>query len=308
MSRPITVITVTYNAAHDVGAMLESLQAPNGLLPAVVAVDNGSRDGTVPLLRAIPDVAVIEQSNTGYAHGINRALARTDRDHDVLVLNPDIVLADGAIARLARVLDDDPSAGIVVPAIEDAGGRLQPSLRREPSVLRTLAEAILGGGRAGRFGERITPDLTAGRQPADWATGAAMLIRAEARQQLGLWDTSFFLYSEETEYCLRARDAGYRVVCEPEAVARHVGGELATNPQLWALRAVNRVRLHRRRHGVLAAGALRAASILFEVRRVMLGDRVSRPALRALLRPDLDLAAVDLTVALGGDPVPMGKA
>ena len=85
----------------------------------------------------------------------------------------------------------------------------------------------------------------------------------------------------------------------------HIGGEMSRNPRLWALRAVNRVRLYGRGHGRVATAAFRLSAILFELRRVLTGDAGSRAALWALTIGDLDTAAVRLTRTLGGDPRPI---
>jgi N-acetylglucosaminyl-diphospho-decaprenol L-rhamnosyltransferase len=305
MSHPIAVVTVTYNSADHVTAMIGSIRdSTQGDVPIIV-VDNGSRDGTCSLLRQFSDVVVTEQSNTGYADGVNRGIELAPDGHDVLVINPDVVVETVCIERLVAALAEHSAAAVVVPALVDTTGRLLPSLRHAPSAWRILAEALLGGRRAGRFGEAFRPTPGAGPQEAEWATGAVMLLRRAALTDVGPWDTSFFLYSEETEFCLRARRAGYRVLCEPRATALHVGGAMGIVPGLWALRAVNRVRLQRRRAGVTAGAAFHLASILFELRRAAMGHRVSRVAVRSLLRRDLDREAVRLTCELGGDPTPM---
>ena len=280
--------------------MLRSVRSqlpPGG--STITVVDNGSRDETPAVAAAEDGVELLRQANTGFAHGVNRGIERSPDGHDVLVLNADLRLQDGCVERLTSVLDDEPKAGVVVPRIVDEAGRVLPSLRREPSVTRTLAEAVVGGRRAGRLGEAYRPG--GGRAVTSWATGAAMLLRREAIEAVGLLDESFFLYSEETEYCLRLRDAGYHVLVEPAAAVLHFGGEMGTRPALWALRAVNRVRLHQRRHPAAQAFAFRLASLLFELRRTLTGDRVSRTALRALLAPDLERSAVRLVAELGGD-------
>lgn len=305
--RRVAVVVVTYNSVDLIARLLDSLPtgSPERPMPVIV-VDNGSRDGTCDLLSARDDVQLVVQGNLGYAHGVNRALQHVPDGHDVLVLNPDVVVGMGAITRMAWVLERHESIGLVVPLIRDGDGRPAPSLRREPSVFRVVAETILGGQYAGRLGERWTP-APAGLQDTAWATGAAMLLRAEALDHVGPLSESFFMYSEETEYCLRLRDAGWRVVCEPEAEMTHIGGDMGSNEHLWALRAVNRVRLHRRRHGRMSAVAMRLASLLFEVRRTLGGRSVSRAAVRALIRPDLDSAASILIREVGGDPTPLRR-
>lgn len=305
-TRPIAVVTVTHNAEAVLPGFLASLsEATSQAKPPIIAVDNGSSDGTRSLLREQEGLILVEQANTGYAHGVNRGMERAPSGHDIMVLNPDTVLGTGLLDRLVAVLEDDPRAGVVVPTLRAPTGEVLPSLHYEPRAWRTLVEAVVGGTRSRRFGEAYRPDPRAGRQTADWATGAAMLLRSEVLDRLGGFDESYFLYSEETELCLRVGDAGYRVVHEPAAIVEHVGGPMAQNPLLWALRAVNRVRLAARRSSSRSTRCLHLASIAFELRRVVTGDGVSRAALRALLHRDLDAVAVEIARKLGADVSPM---
>jgi GT2 family glycosyltransferase len=155
-------------------------------------------------------------------------------------------------------------------------GSLQPSLRRMPTVGRAVIEAVIGGnraGRIGRLGELITdPRAYEQAGPVVWATGAAMLISVPAIRAVGPWDESFLLYSEETEYALRAADLGWSLWYEPDALIEHIGGDSGVNPTLAALLLVNKVKLFRRRRGPLAGAAYYLA--------VLLGGTLSGPRTR----------------------------
>jgi GT2 family glycosyltransferase len=118
----------------------------------------------------------------------------------------------------------------------------------------------------------------------DWASGAAMYITAACLDEVGGFDESFFLYSEETDYMLRARDAGFVVTFVPEARAVHIGGDLMTSADLWSRRTVNRVRLQRRRHGRVSTVSFLGASLTGEGMRAMAGRQTSRRAAADLLR------------------------
>lgn len=131
-------------------------------------------------------------------------------------------------------------------------------------MTRALGEAVIGNRRAGRFprwSELVTDPEAYGRATvADWATGALMALSRDCLDACGAWDESFFLYSEETEYCLRARDRGFATRLEPAASAVHLGGDSQVSPRLWTLLTLNRVRLYRRRHGAAATAAFRGPS------------------------------------------------
>jgi N-acetylglucosaminyl-diphospho-decaprenol L-rhamnosyltransferase len=205
----------------------------------------------------------------------------------VFVTNPDCRLRPGALRRLADALRV-PGRGIAVPRVLNPGGSLQPSLRRTPTVGRAWAEAFLGGGLAGRLGTLgelvMDPRRYEHPGPTSWGTGAAMLLSTQTIRDTGAWDESFFLYSEETEYSLRARDRGHGTWYEPAAVIEHIGGEGITNPQLSALMVVNKVILFRRRHGRPASWAYLAAIVVNESIRALAGRRTSRATTVALLR------------------------
>jgi GT2 family glycosyltransferase len=121
--------------------------------------------------------------------------------------------------------------------------------------------------------------------PAVWATGAAMLISTTALREVGAWDESFFLYSEETEYALRAADRGYALWYEPESIVVHIGGEARVNPALASLVVVNKVKLFRRRHNMVASSAFYAAIFAgVAVRALARRSKVQQASAVALLR------------------------
>jgi N-acetylglucosaminyl-diphospho-decaprenol L-rhamnosyltransferase len=288
----VVVIVVTYNSEDVVAGLIDSLS--NGLEGSawrLVIVDNNSRDATIERVRdSTEDAEIVEMGhNAGYAAAINCALATADARSSVLILNPDVHLAPGCLGALREGLEQ-PGVGITVPRLHDLNGNLSYSLRREPTVRRALVDAVLGPmsrGRLSRWSETVTGKERYGRRTvADWATGAVMLISAECLDQCGRWDESFFLYSEETDFCLRARDLGFRTVLAPSAQAAHLGGESRVSPQLWALLVVNRVRLYRRRHSLSATVVFWFVAVLREASRAAMGRTASRQSLMTLLSPE----------------------
>jgi N-acetylglucosaminyl-diphospho-decaprenol L-rhamnosyltransferase len=283
----IAVVVVTWNSSKALPGLVESLPAGlSGLRHQVLVVDNDSADDTVELARRLaPHCTVVQTGrNAGYAAGINAGVAAADAYDAVLVLNPDIRLSPGSVRTLYDELAGD--VGITVPLIRHDDATLAYSLRRAPSIPRAFGEAVLGQ-RAGRYpllGETVV-DEAAYREPGqtDWATGAAMLISARCWAATGDWDESFFLYSEETEYALRARDQGFVTRFVPSAEVTHLGGESRVSPMLWSLLTVNRVKLYRKRHTAAAAAVFWSAIMLRESSRALLGQPRSRRAVAALL-------------------------
>jgi GT2 family glycosyltransferase len=284
----VAVVVVTWNSANQLPGLLESLDAGMaGLTHQLIVVDNDSADDCVALAqRLAPHCRVVQTGhNAGYSAGLNAGVAVADPFDAVLVLNPDIRLSPGCAARLYQELGD--GVGITVPLIRHADGMVALSQRREPTIPRVLGEAVLGqrAGRVAYLGETVV-DEAAYRQPqvTDWATGAAMMMSAKCLAACGPWDESFFLYSEETDFALRARDHGYRTRFVPAAEMTHLGGESRVSPRLWSLLAVNRVRLYRKRHSWPAAAVFWAILLLRESSRALLGQARSRRATIALLR------------------------
>lgn len=289
----IAVAVVTHDSEDVLPGLLDSLPAALSGVPdwRLVVADNASTDRSVDLVRRrVPDALVVHLgTNRGYAAGVNACAAAVPDATAVLVVNPDVRLEPGAVAALvatARL----PGVGIAVPRLVGTDGRLAYSLRRTPTVARAFGEALLGGGRAGRYAalSEVVTDPAVYRRPSrsDWASGAAMLVTARCLREVGPWDESFFLYSEETDFALRAGDAGFAVQLAPDAQAVHVGGESHVSPRLWSLLAANRVRLFARRNGPVRTIAFWAAVTVGEALRAApaTGGLPHRAALRTLLR------------------------
>ncbi|MEU8839157.1 glycosyltransferase family 2 protein [Streptomyces roseus] len=297
---PVAVLVVTWNSARVLPEFLASLpQGMAGLDWRLVVADNDSADDTVDVVRELAPAATVVQTgrNAGYAAGVNAALRAAagwqEGFRAALVCNPDIRMRSGCAALLVDALDAPLSGGrrvgISVPLLYEEDGTRQHSLRRESRVTRALGEAVIGNRRAGRFprwSELVTDPAAYGRSTvADWATGALMALSRDCLDACGAWDESFFLYSEETEYCLRAGDHGFVTRLEPAASAVHLGGDSQVSPRLWTLLTLNRVRLYGRRHGPAATAAFRGAVLLRETSRAALGRPASRAAARALASP-----------------------
>lgn len=286
----VTIIVVTYNSEHDLLGFFEAL--PEGLVGVrkaeVVVADNASSDRSAEVVNELwPEATVVRMGrNAGYAAGINAAVTAAELSDAILVMNADIRLEERSVARLIETLRK-PTIGIAVPRLVDGDGELLRSLRREPTVSRALGEAVLGGRLAGMYpalGEVIEDKESYDvATEADWASGCAMLISRACWDTIGPWDESLFLYAEDTEYSLRARDHGFRLELAPEATAVHLVGESHQVPRLWAMSVWNRYRLFRRRHGPLGSVAFRAALMLNEALRAYRRP-VHRAGLAALVR------------------------
>src|SRR5262249_2250248 len=157
-----------------------------------------------------------------------------------------------AITRLFDAITDD-SIGAVVPLMLEEDGATNPSLRREPSLIRAIGDAFLGNkirARPAFTSEHdFRPASYVEAHDVDWAGGAALLVPGVVAREVGKWWDEFFNYSEEIDYFRRIRETGRRIRFEPSAVVRHRGGGSGRSPELAALMAVNRIRYIKRYHG-----------------------------------------------------------
>lgn len=289
----VAVVVVTYNSAAVLPGLLSSLDdGLRGLSWHLTVADNASADDSVAVARRmVPGSRIVQTGrNAGYAAAFNAAVRGAEPYDAVLLLNPDVRLSAGSVATLVARLGGDGAqrVGIAVPRILDEDGGVALSLRREPTVSRALGEALLGqrAGRIAGLGEKVVDrDAYFRDGTADWATGAVMLISRACLESCGPWEERFFLYSEETEFALRARDHGFLTALVADAEVVHIGGESRVSPALWSLLTVNRVRLFRMRHSRPATALFWSVVLLREASRAALGHPRSRRAVAALVRP-----------------------
>ncbi len=217
----VSVVVVTYNALPWLEQALESVRSYE-----TIVVDHGSSDGTVAFVRErFPEVAIVEQENRGLAYGWNAGVERTSGRY-VLLLNSDAWLDEGAVEALAAFADANPSAAVVGPRLRYPDGRLQRSVRGFPTLWRLATEffylrklapgtGALNAFYAGGFDH-------ASVREAEVLMGAVWLVRRSAIAEVGPADDAFFLFSEETDWAFRFRQAGWKLLFFPDAGATHV--------------------------------------------------------------------------------------
>jgi N-acetylglucosaminyl-diphospho-decaprenol L-rhamnosyltransferase len=222
-SSDVAAVVVTYNALAYLERCLESVAGHE-----TVVVDHGSTDGTLELVRErFPSVRLVEQENRGLAAGWNRGIGETTGRY-VLLLNSDAWMKDGAVARLGAFADEHPDAAVVGPRLLNPDGTLQPSVRAFPTMWRLTTEYFglrklaphtraLNEFYGGGFDHESTREV-------DFVKAACLLVRRSAIEEVGPADESFFLFSEEVDWCYRFRQSGWKVFFFPGAEVTHVGG------------------------------------------------------------------------------------
>jgi GT2 family glycosyltransferase len=239
----VSVVVVTWNALPWVERALESVRGNE-----TIVVDHGSTDGTVELVRErFPDVRLIQQENKGLGGGSNAGMRVASGDW-FLLLNADAWATAGALERLVAFAEGHPEAAVVGPKLRFPDGRLQRSVRGFPTLWRLATEYLFLRKLAPRsralnafYGDGFRYDRPL---EAEFLMGAVLLVRREAADTVGLFDEDFFMFSEETDWCYRFRQAGWKVLFTPDAEFVHVGG--ASTRQNWSPMFREQVRGHLR--------------------------------------------------------------
>ncbi|HYC30790.1 MAG TPA: glycosyltransferase family 2 protein [Gemmatimonadales bacterium] len=266
----------------------------------VVVVDNGSSDGSIPMVREeFPGVRLeVLDENPGYGAASNVAFTRCSAEY-VLLLNSDTELRPGALEALVAHLDRCPRAGIVGPRLLNPDGSLQKSTFPFPSPLvpfvkrRPLADLVgLVPGLRDAFVGAWAHDHT---RRVPWVLGAALAIRRAAFEQVGGFDESYVMYYEEVDLCYRLRRAGWETHFTPATEVVHVGGASTSQrrPAMLARLGVSAVQFHRSHHRGLtrvAAIGLVRGTLRYRFCRDWLAHHLARH------EPDRRLAGENLAV------------
>jgi len=261
----------------------------------VIVVDNASSDGSTVMLEAVfPWVRLVaSHENLGFTGGNNLAIPLT-RGRYILLLNPDTEVIGSALAALTACMKDHPEIGVLGPELRYGDGSRQSSRRRFPTFGMALFESTPLAwhwpnnpwARRYHMDDVPVPSAESGEtQPVDWVVGAALLVRRQALEQVGGFDEGYFMYSEELDWCRRAKTAGWQVAYFPGAqVVHHEGKSSEQGVAARHIRFQNsKVRYFRKVHGAPAAWVLRM-SIL-----AMFSIEWGLEAVKKLLgsRPDL---------------------
>jgi N-acetylglucosaminyl-diphospho-decaprenol L-rhamnosyltransferase len=234
----IAIVIVNFRTPELIRQCLASLKLERRLLPKleVTVVDGGSGDGSVAKLEhsiASPDfhnwVSLLPLSvNGGFGWANNQAILRLLQSNSppefIHMLNPDTIVEEGSVARLAEYLMGHPRAAVVGSQLLEIDGSLSGSAFHFPSVRGEFAR----GARTGLLDALLkvpSVEIVASEaRQVDWVTGASFMVRSEALREVGLFDEGFFLYHEEVELMWRLHRAGWGIAIEPRSRVRHVGG------------------------------------------------------------------------------------
>ena len=271
MKNPVdlSIIIVSWNVRVLLANCLASVMAGQGELKIqTIVVDNGSTDGSPAMVREqFPHVVLIARAdNVGFPKGNNLGLAVATGRH-LMLLNPDTVILGEALPALVRYLDNNPQVGVVAPQLLNPDGSVQSSRRRFPTLVTGLVEST--------WVERFAPSHiladyylldqpTNETQAVDWATGAALMARGRAVEQIGGLDEGYFMYSEELDWCKRFKEGNWQITYLPMAQITHYVGK--SSEQAVTARHINfnraKLRYFKKHHGRMPAFILRVTLLL----------------------------------------------
>jgi GT2 family glycosyltransferase len=234
----IAVVVVTYRCAALTLKSLASVEAErttSGIRIRAIVVDNASGD-VKELAAAIQAnnwsswVTLVEAPrNGGFAYGNNLGLQRaysSGAPTYVYLLNPDAEVRPGAIASLARFLEAHPHVGITGSSFETLDGSDWPFAFRFPGLMSELLHGMEIGALMRRFDHwLVARPMSRSAQPTDWVSGASMMIRPSVLARIGGMDENYFLYFEETDFCYRAKQAGFSTWYVPDSRVMHIMGQ-----------------------------------------------------------------------------------
>jgi GT2 family glycosyltransferase len=237
----LAAVIVNYNAGPELASALQSIADEMGSRGwEAVIVDNASIDGSSDLASVFaPHARVVRNAiNVGFGRGINQGVAASTAPF-ILIMNPDCRLEPGALATMGAELDRRQRCAIVGPRVLDPDGSEQGSARGDPDMLTGLF------GRTGLM-RNLLPSSSVSRRnvvsngdsaTVDWVSGACMLVRRAAFDEVGGFDARYFLYWEDADLCRRLRASGHEIRFVPAATAVHRVGHSSKTARAASIKA-----------------------------------------------------------------------
>lgn len=233
MTQPVLSICIVSNQVRDLlKDCLDSIaQDPPAFSYEIIVVDNGSKDGTIEMLREdYPMVRWLQNpKDLGYTLPMNQALKMSSGDF-LMQLNPDTLIKPGAFDCLINFMQAHSEAGICTPKVLNRDGTLQKQCRRSAARPWDTLTYFTGLSRrfpkSRRFAGYLMTYLDENEvNEVEAVSGSCMLIRRAVIDQIGYLDEAFFAYQEDTDFCFRTREAGWKIYYVPQAEIIHYGGQ-----------------------------------------------------------------------------------
>lgn len=232
MSKPrVSIVVVNWKTPRLLAGALRSVLADrNSTQFEIFVVDNNSGDGSVEMLRRdFPSVITLANNrNLGFAVACNQVIPEAKGDY-VLLLNPDTVVVDEAVSKLADYLDENPNCAAIGPKVLNPDGTLQLACRRSfptPEAafyrLTYLSRIFPNNPVFARYNlTNADPDM---ELEVDALSGSCMMVRKSCIDKIGLLDEDIFMFGEDIDWCWRLKQCGWSVRYLPSAVVYHYHG------------------------------------------------------------------------------------
>lgn len=273
----ISIIIVNWNVKDLLDKCLASLTSgtlaigvPHDHLPIIetIVVDSGSDDGSVEMIQQkYPSVRLLPQAeNIGFTRGNNIGFREAQGNY-LLLLNPDTEVIDDAIEKVWRYANSHPEVGIIGAHTLNTDGSHQSTRRSFPTLATGIFESTWLSAYAPQSVDthyRMLETDDGDVIQVDWVQGSFMLVRRKVYEQIGGLDEGYVMYSEEMDWCKRAKDAGWQVIYHGEAFITHHGGQ--SSGQVVAFKQIqfhtSKLRYFRKHHGYLSYIILRIIILL----------------------------------------------
>ncbi len=234
----LEIVIVNHNSTDDLLLCLQSIYDSLGDISAKVFIQDNASDDDVDRLRSKFPQAIVSKNreNIGFARAVNKGLVQGAAPYVVLI-NPDTIVREGCFETILEYMEKNADIGVVGPRILNMDGTIQGSARAFPTPFTGLfgRNTVLTKWfpnnsitRANMFTSR-----SHGKTPmdVDWVSGACMVVRRRAIENVGLMDARFFLYWEDADWCKRMWQKGWKVVYHPiPTVVHSVGTSSSTKP------------------------------------------------------------------------------
>ncbi len=229
MDKTLSIVIITRNTKDLVTNLIDSIAKDCFLsahLREIIIVDNGSDDGTREAFEARgPGLCYLRnESNCGFAAAVNRGWKKA-KGAFVLFLNSDTRVVPGSVEQMIDVMVANSRIAVCGPQLVYEDLRLQRSTATVPSILFEIIPRSLWERVVQSRPSSVTKGDSGDPRPVDSLIGAAIVVKKDVLQNMEGFDERFFFFLEETDFCIRARKAGYDVVSVPKALIIHLQGK-----------------------------------------------------------------------------------
>ncbi|KAA3604083.1 MAG: glycosyltransferase family 2 protein [Calditrichaeota bacterium] len=224
----VSFVIVTWNSENEIGNCLSSIFSEVSCSFEAIVVDNASSDSTLEVIKKFPETKLIANSeNLKFARGTNQGLQISQGKFKML-LNPDTILTKNSIEKLITFLEENEKVGAVAPKLLNLDKSIQPSCRRFPTFRTLFFEMFLLSRifpKSNFFSSYKMPNFTHNETcEVDQPQGAALLVKNQVLEEIGLLDENFPMFFNDVDFCFRIKRAKWKIYFLAESEVLHVKG------------------------------------------------------------------------------------